>query len=125
MPGLPAQKVPTKIGRDGKHPRGKLQLLFIAMSLLKNADKGFLSNIERLCLVTDVAVDISGQRQLPAAHQFVEGELLSQSELNHQLFIRSFSQVHQGFRSFLSCTTQILFLQTAEPQHSPLVKASL
>src|SRR6516165_9927052 len=100
MPGLPAQKVPAEIGRDGEHPRGKLQLLFEAMSLLKNADKGFLSNIERLRLVADVTINISGQRQLPSAHQLVEGELLSLLKLNHQLFVRSFSQVHQGLRTF-------------------------
>src|SRR5215469_14071752 len=107
MPGLPAQKVPAEIGRDGEHPRGKLQFLFEAMSLLKNADKGFLSDIERLCLVAEVAINISRQRQLPPAHQFVEGELLSLSKLNHQLFIRRFSQVYQGLRAFLIYTTQI------------------
>src|SRR5262245_18530442 len=103
MPRLPAHKVPAKITRNGKHPRGKLQLLVETMSLLKNADKGFLSNIERLRLVADVAINISGQRQLPSAHQFVEGDLLSLPKLNHQLFVRRFSQVHQSFRAFLSC----------------------
>src|SRR6516164_4775363 len=98
MPRLPAQEVPAKIARHGEHPRRKLQLLFETVSLLKNADKGLLSNIERLCLVTEVAINISRQRQLPPAHKFVESEIFSLAELNHQLFIRSFSQVHQGFR---------------------------
>jgi len=103
----------------------KLQILSEAMSLLKNADKGFLSDIERLCLVAEVAINISRQRQLPPAHQFVEGELLSLSKLNHQLFIRRFSQVYQGLRAFLIYTTQILVVfANRELQDSLLVKAS-
>ena len=96
MPRLPAQEIPAKISRNGEHPRGKFQLLFEAMSLLKNTYKRFLSNIERPGLGTDVAINVSRQRLLPAAHEFVEREILTLPELNHQLFIRSFPEVRHA-----------------------------
>ncbi len=54
------------------------------MPALEHAHEGLLRKIDRVGLVTDVAIDEIHKRLLPACHQFVQRGVFAIAEAQHQ-----------------------------------------